>query len=157
MAFSFGAPFAAALEREAVMAHSAAPGTRHATVNEAAQAVPFGFPAARHLGVLLVLGVPYMGFSMLAMFWNQPLFLLPLATLPFLPDYVAPRYLLMLSGEHLWVTPSAAPHRIPLAAIPEIIDGRNTATIRTLDAIYPELRVTRQHSLNLIMQLRLRL
>jgi hypothetical protein len=152
---SLPVPFADTLKDVALSTHSAEPGSTPASTTEAAQAVTFGFPAAPPTGLLIMLMIPYLGLSGLAFWLNQPLFLLPLATLAFLGNWLGPRYLLMFSGAHLWLlTPDAAPHPIPLTAVREVTDGTKNAIITTHDATYPEIRLTRHQSRDLLSQLK---
>lgn len=100
----------------------------------------------------------FAGLFGLALWLNQPLFLLPLASLAWLAYRDDMGCLLMLSGYHLWMLrPSEEPHPIPVTAVKGTIAGTQITVIATRDSRYPEIRVNQYQSGDLLKQLKRRL
>ncbi len=100
----------------------------------------------------------FAGLFGLALWLNQPLFLLPLASLAWLAYRDDMGCLLMLSGYHLWMLrPSEGPHPIPVTAVEGTIAGTQITVIATRDSRYPEIRVNQYQSGDLLKQLKRRL
>lgn len=140
-------PFAAAVEQAAQSA-SAAPA-------ETPQPSAFGFPISRNAGPWGIGAlVAVIGLFALAFWQNQPLFLLPLALLPLLGERAGAGRLLLLSGDTLWLLISGQePHPIPLSRLHDSLPGRKPEVLVTSDPAYPEIRLNRYQSRDLLRQL----
>lgn len=144
--------FADALETSVQSARSAAPGSMPLTEAEAARMVTLAPLAVRNPWVAGSLGA-LLGLLMVAIWLNQPLFLLPLALLPLAAERGFAQGWLMLSGEELWLLRGGMePSSLPLVGAQVVEAGRRRVSLRTTDPAYGELRLDSRVAADLLRE-----